>query len=476
MHNLVSVWTKRELKLFPYPDQISRWSPAITLRTVLAAILASAFLVTNALYADELSPRLLAELAKEPASSKFREALVQSLHDADIKKGIAWLAQGPDFVWALEAAEQPILVVDDRPAPSMRQVPGTKLWYLFGQVTPLGKLHSFYYLIAGQRFGGRTDLPAFSDYSYAQPSVPQGKLSNKTEFTSKIYDGMTSNYWVYVPSQYDSKTPAALMVFQDGELYITRDSPVTRILDVIDNLIYQKKIPVMICVFISPGDISGAPTGEIYRYVKKYSDQSQRTLKDSMRSVEYDTVSDRYARFLREEVLEEVASKYNIRKDGYSRAIVGQRSGGICAFNVAWQEPDQFNRVISWTGSFAGIQWHPGEVDGGNVYPNKVRTETMRNIRVWLQDGAEDLEAVYGSWPLQNIQLANSLKMREYDFHFSFGHGSHSPAHGSAEFPEELIWLWRGYDPAKTEQVYEMDPVEKSRPYFRVKSLNRDAE
>jgi enterochelin esterase-like enzyme len=448
----------------------------MTLRIVLATILASASLITNTLRADELSLRSLAELAKEPASSKFREALVRSLHDVDIKKGIAWLAQGPDFLWALEATKQPTLVVDDTPAPSMQQVPGTQLWYLFGQVTPVGKLHSFYYVISGQKFGGRTDLPAFTDYSYSQPSVPQGKLSNKAVFTSKIYDGMTSDYWIYVPSQYDSKTPAALMVFLDGELYITRNSPVTRILDVIDNLIYQNKIPVVICVFISPGDISSAPASETYRYVKTYSDHSNRTLKDSMRSVEYDMVSDRYARFLHDEILAELESKFNIRKDGYSRAITGQRSGGICAFNVAWQQPEQFNRVISWTGSFASIQWHPGEVDGGNVYPNKVRTETIRNIRVWLQDGSEDLEAVYGSWPLQNIQLANSLKMREYDFHFSFGRGTHSPAHGSAEFPEELIWLWRGYDPAKTEQLYEMDPSEKSRPYFRVKSLNRDAE
>jgi enterochelin esterase family protein len=132
--------------------------------------------------------------------------------------------------------------------------------------------------------------------------------------------------------------------------------------------------------------------------------------------------------------------------------------------------------VLSWIGSFAAIQWQPGLVDGGNVYPNKVRLEPKRNIRVWLQDGSDDLEREYGSWPLQNIQMANSLKLREYDFHLSFGHGTHNPAQGSAEFPQELTWLWRDYDPAKTEQTYEVEPSEKVKPLFRVTIYNRDLE
>jgi len=102
-----------------------------------------------------------------------------------------------------------------------------------------------------------------------------------------------------------------------------------------------------------------------------------------------------------------------------------------------------------------------------------IRKQPKRNIRVWLQDGSEDLENNHGSWPLQNIQMANSLKMREYDFHLSFGTGTHNGAHGNAESPEELTWLWRDYDPAKTEQTYEMDPAEKEKPMFRVKIYSR---
>jgi enterochelin esterase family protein len=443
-------------------------------KTATVQILALIFLlITTAFASDDISPRALADLAKDPASPKFKEVLVAALHDAEIKKGTAWLGEGPEFVWAVEAASQPTLLVDGKPGPAMRQIPNSNLWFAFGQVVPLGKLHQFHYLIGGQQSGGLTDLPAFTADSYAHPGVPQGKLSEKRVFTSKIYDGMICDYWIYVPAQYDPKTPAALMVWQDGKSYIDRNSPVTRILDVMDNLIAQKKIPVMIGVFISPGDIEGSPDTETHRFVKAYSEKTKRTMRDSMRSTEYDTVSDRYARFLRDEILAEVELQYNIRKDATSRAITGLSSGGICSFNVAWQQPDQFSRVISWIGSYAAIQWHPGVVDGGNVYPNKVRLEDKRNIRVWLQDGTEDLENIYGSWPLQNIQLVNSLKMREYDFHFSFAHGSHSPAHGSAEFPEEMTWLWRDYDPAKTEQVYEMNPAEKAKPYFRVTSLNR---
>ena len=194
-----------------------------------------------------------------------------------------------------------------------------------------------------------------------------------------------------------------------------------------------------------------------------------------MRSIEYDTVNDSYARFLRDEILAEVGQKYKLRPDGYSRAIAGNSSGGICAFNVAWQQPEQFSRVLSRIGSFTSIQWRTEEkLDGGNVFPFMIRKQPKRNIRVWLQDGAEDLENEHGSWPLQNLQMANSLKMRDYDFHLSWGNGTHNGAHGNSELPEELIWLWRDYDPAKTEQAYTPDPAEKDRPYFRVKALNRD--
>jgi len=427
--------------------------------------------------AEKLTAVQLVDLAKE-SSDKLPQAIHDTFPEAQLKQGSAWAGQGNDFFFAVESNAMPMLYIDDAPGPQMRTINGTNLWFTTALITELGRLHSFYYLVNSIRFGGRLDMPAFGPLSYLLPGVKEGRLSDKITHTSKIYDGMKSDYWIYVPNEYNPSTPAALMVFQDGSGYATRN-PDHGVLNVVDNLIHQKKIPAMICVFINPGkigDSSGTPT---YNFVKAYSDKWHRTLDDSMRSTLYDTVSDRYARFLRDEILADVASKYNIRKDAYSRAIAGLSSGGICAFNAAWFMPDQFSRVLSWIGSFTSIQWKedPQNPDGGQDYPEKVLREPHRNLRVWLQDGANDQENPnYGSWPTANIRMANALKLKNYDFHFSFGKGTHNPGQGAAELPEEMIWLWRDYDPAKTEQTYVLEDAEKSKPLFRVNSLAREAQ
>jgi enterochelin esterase-like enzyme len=435
----------------------------------------------TAFAAEKSTATQLIELAKTN-SPAMKNAIINTLDAKELKDGTAWIGRGPDFFFAIEATSKPALLIDGSPGPQMENLSGSDLWYASARIEPVGKLHSFYYVLNGTKdgakFGGRLDLPAFGPLSYQQAGISSGTLSPKIFHTSKIYDGMKSEYWIYVPAQYDPHAPAALMVFQDGEWYLDRNGN-NPALNVIDNLIAQKKIPVMICVFINPGDIEGAPGTPTYNLVKKYSDEWQRTLKDSMRSTLYDTVSDRYVRFLHAEVLAEVEAKYNIRKDSYSRAITGLSSGGICSFNAAWQMPDQFSRVISWIGSFTSIQWKedPAVSDGGQDYPEKVLHEPHRNLRVWLQDGSEDLELdKYGSWALANIRLANALKMKGYDFHFSFGKGTHNSGQGAAEFPEEMVWLWRDYDVSKTSYTYEMEPAEKSKPLFRVSITNREAQ
>lgn len=423
----------------------------------------------------------LIELAAS-GSAELAQAITTAFNSEALQSGSAWSAHGPDFFFAAEASSAPELFIDDRPGPRMHQIEGSKLWYAAAKIQPLGTLHSYFYTVGGAKFGGQTDLPAFGPMSYQQPGVPAGILSEKITHTSKIYDAMQSDYWIYVPAQYDPKVPAALMVFQDGGAFLDRQGR-NPALNVIDNLIAQKQIPVMICVFTNPGEIGGAPGTPTYNFVKRYADKWQRELKDSMRSTLYDTVSDRYARFLRDEILADVQAKYNIRRDAYSRAIMGVSSGGICAFNAAWQMTDQFSRVISWIGSFVSIQWKedPSVPDGGQEYPHKILREPKRNIRVWLQDGSQDMsnswyERRYGNWTLANIHMANALKLADYDFHFSFGNGTHSGAHGAAEFPAQMSWLWREYDPAKTEQNYEMESEEKAKPLFLVGITNRETQ
>jgi enterochelin esterase family protein len=334
----------------------------------------------------------------------------------------------------------------------MAQVAGSSLWMLLTKMRT-GVTHSFQYYAAGKPLGARGDAIGYNPDSYATPGVPRGKVSEKQTIVSKLYDGMKSDYWVYASPGVDPAVPAALMVWQDGQGLIG-DYSRSRLFTVTENLIAQKLLPPIVHVMISPG---------------------QSTDGRAMRSIEYDTVSDRYARFLMEEVLPEVEKTYKLRPDGYSRAIGGESSGGICAFNVAWLMPDKFSRVHSAVGSFTSIQWRPEEkVEGGNVYPFKVRKEPKRNIRVWMSDGSDDLENDHGSWPMQNIQMANSLKLKEYDFHFRFGTAAHGGAQAALDLPESLAWLWRDYDPKKTAQEFRIEPAEKEKPLFRVTISNRD--
>jgi len=192
-------------------------------------------LVTPALAAEKSTAIQLIELAKSN-SPGLRDAIAATLDAKNLKAGTAWIARGPDFLFATEAPSKPELLIDGASGPPMQNLSGSDLWYASAHVEPVGKLHSFYYLIRDAKFGGRLDLPAFGPSSYQQPGVPSGTLSEKIVHISKIYDGMKSEYRIYVPAQYDPQKPAALMIFQDGQWYIDREGG-NPALNVIDNLI-----------------------------------------------------------------------------------------------------------------------------------------------------------------------------------------------------------------------------------------------
>jgi len=132
--------------------------------------------------------------------------------------------------------------------------------------------------------------------------------------------------------------------------------------------------------------------------------------------------------------------------------------------------------VISWIGSFAALQTSPEHPVGGAEYPAlvRLRTEAKRNIRVWLEDGAEDQDVQFGSWPFANLAMANSLKNKLYDYHFSFGVHTHNQLSGNTELPESMPWIWRDYDLSKTNQEFKQDPEEAAKPVWRVVTLNRN--
>ncbi|MBV8811381.1 MAG: hypothetical protein JO033_22150 [Acidobacteriaceae bacterium] len=360
----------------------------------------------------------------------------------------------PDATSAPVHASMAAVSIDGQPPVPMVKINGSGLWMRLVKMR-VGVTHAYQFYADGKPVGNRSDVPGYNPDSYPQPGVPKGKLSEKQTIVSKIYEGMKADFWYYASPGVDPNVPAPLMVWQDGQGLVGGDLSRLRLFTVTENLVAQKLIPPMVHVLIAPGL---APDGK------------------PMRSIEYDTISDRYDRFLLEEVLPEVEKPYKLRQDGYSRGIAGESSGGVCSLNAAWFMPDKFSRVHSTIGSFTSIQWHPEDKqDGGNLYPFMVRKQPKRNIRIWMSDGSDDLENNHGSWPLQNIELANSLKMRAYDFHFRFGMATHDSAQAAIDLPESLSWLWRDYDSAKTSQDFVMDPAEKDKPYYRVTISNRDA-
>jgi enterochelin esterase family protein len=254
--------------------------------------------------------------------------------------------------------------------------------------------------------------------SMEHDGVPHGKVI-PFQWTSEIFPGTVRDCSIYVPAQYDPKQPTCVMVFQDGGAYANRKGDF-RVPTVFDNLIHKKEIPVMIGIFINPGVIPG-------------NDERKPV---SNRSFEYDTLSDQYARFLEKEIIPEVTKKYNLRKDAQGRGICGISSGGICAFTVAWQRPDLFHKVLSHVGSFTNIR-------GGDVYPGIIRKAKPKPIRVFLQDGSNDLDNAHGNWWLANLQMDKALSFAKYDYRFVPGDGGHSGKHGGAILPESLRWLWR---------------------------------
>lgn len=257
------------------------------------------------------------------------------------------------------------------------------------------------------------------------PGVPKGRVE-KFQFTeSKVFPDTTRDCWIYIPAQYDGSKPAALMVFQDGGGYVSETGG-QRVPIVFDNLIAKGEMPVTIGIFINPGNRTAS------------NSPGPSANNRSNRSFEYDSLGDAYARFLLNEFLPFVTQKFGVKitDDPELRAIAGMSSGAICAFTVAWERPNSFRKVLSQIGSFTNIR-------GGHVYPSWIRKTERKPIRVFLQDGSNDLNNLHGNWPLANQEMASALAFMGYDHQFVFGTGNHSGQHGGAILPDTLRWLWR---------------------------------
>lgn len=269
------------------------------------------------------------------------------------------------------------------------------------------------------------DYPLGPDSAARGDGVPVGRVERFSFDGSKVFPETHRDGWVYIPSQYDPAKPAALMVFQDGGSYVSTNGQ-QRVPIVFDNLIAKGEMPVTVAVFINPGqrgnDGPAAETGG----------------NRNNRSFEYDSMGGDYAKFLVDELLPHVTNQFqlNLTTDPELRAIAGMSSGAICAWTVAWERPDQFRKVLSQIGSFTNIR-------GGHVYPALIRKTERKPIRIFLQDGRNDLNNLHGNWPLANQEMASALAFVGYDFKFEMGDGGHSGQHGGAILPDSLRWLWR---------------------------------
>jgi enterochelin esterase family protein len=270
--------------------------------------------------------------------------------------------------------------------------------------------------------------------SLSQEGVPKGKLIGPLVQPSEVFPGTQHTFWVYVPAQYDSNQPAALMVFNDGQAMIAVDGDV-RMPNVLDNLILRREIPVMITVFINPGRKPEQPEPTPHDWGDRNTNRPE----------EYNRLNNKYARVVIDEILPRVSKEYNVSTDPEMRGIAGSSSGAIAAFTVAWERPDQFRKVISIVGSFVNLR-------GGDVYPEKIAETERKPIRVFLVDGVNDNRALRGDnydprrdWHYQNVRLAEALTKKGYDVNYIWGIGLHGQKQGGATMPEMMRWLWRDY-------------------------------
>lgn len=273
---------------------------------------------------------------------------------------------------------------------------------------------------------GSADDYALGQDSMPQEGVPQGTVSKHQWSNSEIYPGTETDYWVYVPAQYSDEKPACVIVFQDGEAYVEPEGQV-RAATVMDNLIHAGEMPLTIGVFINPS--------------KKEKPWDQR-------ENQYVPINDTYARFVIEEILPEVERDYKLVDDASGRAIAGMSDGGLVSFTVGWHRPDYFSKVISHIGSYTRLR-------GGSEYPYLIR-KTRGNpkpIRVFLQDGMNDLNIFEGNWTLANMAMESALMFARYDYKFEMGSGGHTLEHGGAIFPDTLRWIWRDYPGVKPQPV-----------------------
>jgi sugar lactone lactonase YvrE/enterochelin esterase-like enzyme len=268
---------------------------------------------------------------------------------------------------------------------------------------------------------GSPPAPEVAPTTYVAPEIkPEDVLPGEVKQTSfsasKIFPGTVRDVAVFIPAQYDGSRPACVYVKTDG--YNPREKTL------LETMIATREMPMTIGVFVKPGMLP-APV--------------KNTLGRRNRCFEYDGVGDNNVRFLVEELLPFVAREFrlNLSTRGNDRCIAGGSSGGITAFNAAWERPDAFSRVYANSGSFVAFR-------GGHEFPTLVRKFEARPIRAYLTTGTRDMENCAGDWFLLDQEMDKALKFSGYDYFFRIINGGHVAGYYDY-YREAMSFLWKDW-------------------------------
>jgi enterochelin esterase family protein len=288
---------------------------------------------------------------------------------------------------------------------------------------PQGTVYNFTMSSADSRIypGIARDAGTFGTPDPADPAKLVVTTSRPAPYTRKVA--------VYVPRQYVSGTAAPFIVGADG--------PDPLLFTALDNLIAQKRVPVMIAISIGNG--SGDAQG-------------------SQRGLEYDTMSGRYAEFVETEVLPLVEKQYEVTltKDPQGRATMGGSSGGSAALIMAWYHPELYHRVLTYSGTYVNQQWPPNaETPGGawEFHQRLIPNSPVKPIRLWMEVGDRDLlnpnvmRDDMHDWVLANEHMSRALAAKGYHYQFVFARnaGHTDRAVKQQTLAGALEWLWKGY-------------------------------
>jgi enterochelin esterase-like enzyme len=267
-------------------------------------------------------------------------------------------------------------------------------------------------------------------------NVPHGKVVQFTmdSADSKFYPGVNAPFKravsVYVPAQYVPGTPVACIVSADA--YGARNNQLPTILD---NMIADHRLPVMIAVMIANG---GAE-----------------------RSMEYDTVSGKYAEFVEAEVLPRAEKEAGVvvTKDPEGRMTLGGSSGGAVAFTMAWFHPELYHRVLTYSGTYVNLKNGPDAPHGAWEYNEHfIPNSPARPLRVWMEvaehdNGAATAASGMHNWIIANVNMASVMKDKGYHYQLVFAkNAGHTDGKVIAQtLPQALEFVWQGFpiSPAK---------------------------